>query len=1084
MNTLIRAFDAARDASERRSFLYGVLGRPDGTIAVANRPTFVYVRVASEGGQSITIARNPNIVSARLDMPVKMRHEDGVLVIVGVDSGGRYDQATQFDDVNQFGVVFHTHRIGTGLEYEVESLRLEPGRIAPAGAFNVYVNPFRYRTTIWQTWPGGTINLATHQPTDPNVHRWVIVGVNPVTNTAVAVSGADVAIGTTLANVDLDDIDIGDYIPCGAVQITDSDTNLDGMSRYLDAHGWFNDGRGSLFSDAEGNPADVAAASADGASIYAARRNHVHTVGAGVVTSTMLVDGAALAEILDDDGAGSGLDADLLDGNDSAYFLPAASYTAADVLAKILTVDGAASGLDADLLDGLSSAAFAAASHAHTSADITDFTEAAQDAIGTILVDTATIDFIYTDATPSITAAVIVDSIGDTFLRNSGALSVIGRSANTTGDPADISASAASDAVLRESGSTIGFGTIATAGIAGDAVTFAKMQNIATDSLVGRDTASTGDPESITLGTSLEFSGSGSIQRAALTGDVTAAANGNVTTIANNAVTNTGLRDSGALSIIGRSANTTGDPADISASAASDAVLRESGSVIGWGTVATAGIANSAVTNAKLADMAQATVKGRAAAAGTGAPTDLSAAQLAAIVNASIDHGSIAGLPDDDHTQYALLLGRAGGQSLSGGNAANDDLTLQGTTHATRPSSYVLLQPNGGPVGIGTSAPEAGDGVLTLVNSNFVLDPTLLAWRGDGNLIVRIDANNDSANRVFDIQHDAGTSLVSVSEDGSVTFTNSNLVIDPAIVGFRGDGNMIFRIDANNDTTTRTFIWQKDAGTELARLNEAGNFGIANNAPQVLLHVGAGADASGLASTLIMANAAGAAAISVRDSTNNAEIFMYADSSGGVVGTITNHALYLRTNNTTAIAIDTSRQVGVGGVTVPTGWLSIKAGTSTDHANAGGVVYVSTAQVGNVGAGEDVLASFSVPANTLAVNGQSLWFEAFGTMINSASGKVVRARFGTSGTGLIFTSGSYANNAMQWHIRGRVVRTGAATQKGSVMWTSNLDGDCDVATGLNQTLSGAVTIEVTGEATTTNDILIESFVVGFDDQNS
>lgn len=38
--------------------------------------------------------------------------------------------------------------------------------------------------------------------------------------------------------------------------------------------------------------------------------------------------------------------------------LPAASYTAADVLTKIKTVDGAGSGLDADLLDGQSSAYF------------------------------------------------------------------------------------------------------------------------------------------------------------------------------------------------------------------------------------------------------------------------------------------------------------------------------------------------------------------------------------------------------------------------------------------------------------------------------------------------------------------------------------------------------------------------------------------------------------------------------------------------------------------------------------------------------------------------------------------------------
>lgn len=62
------------------------------------------------------------------------------------------------------------------------------------------------------------------------------------------------------------------------------------------------------------------------------------------------------------DGAGSGLDADLLDGFEASYFLPAANYTAADVIAKLLTVDGAGSGLDADTLDGLQASAFFPAS--------------------------------------------------------------------------------------------------------------------------------------------------------------------------------------------------------------------------------------------------------------------------------------------------------------------------------------------------------------------------------------------------------------------------------------------------------------------------------------------------------------------------------------------------------------------------------------------------------------------------------------------------------------------------------------------------------------------------------------------------
>jgi hypothetical protein len=97
-----------------------------------------------------------------------------------------------------------------------------------------------------------------------------------------------------------------------------------------------------------------------------------------------------------------------------------------------------------------------------------DFNELAQDAVGGILADTSTIDFTYADATPSITADVKDDSITDAKLRNSGACSVIGRSANSTGDPADI-ASSADGQVLRRAGGALAFGAVDLAD--GDAVT-------------------------------------------------------------------------------------------------------------------------------------------------------------------------------------------------------------------------------------------------------------------------------------------------------------------------------------------------------------------------------------------------------------------------------------------------------------------------------------------------------------------------------------------------------------------------------------------------------------------------------------
>lgn len=52
-----------------------------------------------------------------------------------------------------------------------------------------------------------------------------------------------------------------------------------------------------------------------------------------------------------------------------------------------------------------------------------------------------------------------------------------------------------------------------------------------------------------------------------------------------------------------------------------------------------------------------------------------------------------------------VVVGVSGGQTWNGGTAANDDVTIRGTTNATKTTSYVLLQDNGGLVGIGVTAP-------------------------------------------------------------------------------------------------------------------------------------------------------------------------------------------------------------------------------------------------------------------------------------------------------------------------------------------------------------------------------------------
>lgn len=84
------------------------------------------------------------------------------------------------------------------------------------------------------------------------------------------------------------------------------------------------------------------------------------------------------------------------------------------------------------------------------------------------------------------------------------------------------------------------------------------------------------------------------------TGDVTITAAG-VTAVGTNKVTNGMLRQSGALALVGRSANSTGNVADITATAGSSCVFLESSSTLTCATIATANIAANAVTNAKMA---------------------------------------------------------------------------------------------------------------------------------------------------------------------------------------------------------------------------------------------------------------------------------------------------------------------------------------------------------------------------------------------------------------------------------------------------------------------------------------------------
>ncbi|WP_346984999.1 hypothetical protein [Chryseobacterium sp. POE27] len=140
-------------------------------------------------------------------------------------------------------------------------------------------------------------------------------------------------------------------------------------------------------------------------------------------------------------------------------------------------------------------------------------------------------------------------------LASAAALTVKGNATNAAASPTDIAAGT-DGYVLRRSGTSLGFGTVATAGIADGAVTTAK---IAADAITS-------------------------------------------TQIATGTVTNADLASAAALTVKGNATNAAASPTDIAAGT-DGYVLRRSGTTLGFGTVATTGIADGAVTASKLNQM-------------------------------------------------------------------------------------------------------------------------------------------------------------------------------------------------------------------------------------------------------------------------------------------------------------------------------------------------------------------------------------------------------------------------------------------------------------------------------------------------
>ena len=241
------------------------------------------------------------------------------------------------------------------------------------------------------------------------------------------------------------------------------------------------------------------------------------------------------------------------------------------------------------------------------------------------------------------------------------------------------------------------------------------------------------------------------------------------------------------------------------------------------------------------------------------------------VIQSGLDHGLISGLSDDDHTQYALLAGRSGGQTLSGGTAANDDLTLQGTTNATRTTSYVVLQPNGGNVGIGTTSPTAKlqsvgsvwsdstqtntvfSGLTGADNANFIGSDGYWALRTSTNNAFNLDVfNSGSPLAAMTVLQNGNVGIGTTSPS---TLLHLQSLIPTLTIKGTGSGEFGLTIlDASSSVGgltyssvtgeqrlngAQSYVYQTvyAGGSERMRITTGGNVGINDTAPSAQLHV-------------------------------------------------------------------------------------------------------------------------------------------------------------------------------------------------------------------------------------------------------
>lgn len=390
------------------------------------------------------------------------------------------------------------------------------------------------------------------------------------------------------------------------------------------------------------------------------------------------------------------------------------------------------------------------------------------------------------------------------------------------------------------------------------------------------------------------------------------------------------------------------------------------------------------------------------------------------------DHGALTGLSDDDHTQYTLLAGRSGGQTIIGGAAASNNLTLQSTSNATRGSILLSDVTRVGGSSNTTSALSVRQNSDAVAASGISMQST----DGTKNLHWNLQNNgdwyfNDSINYILNYRAATGSlyygnvaGRYAIERNFSDTDTTPDTPnIDSVAIGIK-----------NNSSTAGNYSGLYFQGSVNASEPDSAIFGI---------HDVHGASASG----------------SLRFNTRNSGTFA-------------------RRMNIASDGVVTMDAYGAGFPQFSS------AGVISSTKQVVRLLNINTTAVGNVGGGTDDLISYTLPAGTLAANGDTLEITCWGTYAANANNKTINVSIDAATE---YTTGAIAANGVSWQIKITYVRLSATTQTMSITFISGfstLRAEAETSSGA-ATMANAIVFKLTAAGTADNDILQSGMLVKY-----